>query len=77
MVSARLIRATLDVMRTARDLLTVAEIVDRMLAINGATGARTDQICGLQSAMLASLRNRKSRHGIGWGGAGRNLGFIE
>jgi hypothetical protein len=45
-------------MRATSEPLTVAEIVDRMLAAKGVTSGRIDQIRGLQSAVLASLRNR-------------------
>jgi hypothetical protein len=41
--------------------LTVAEIVDRMLAAKGVASARNDQIRGLQSAVLVSLRNREGK----------------
>jgi hypothetical protein len=56
-----LFRSALDVMRSAPEPLTVAEIVDRMLAAKGVASARTDQIRGLQSAVLASLRNREGK----------------
>lgn len=48
-------------MRNASEPLTVAEIVDRMLAAKGVASARTDQVRGLQSAVLASLRNRQGK----------------
>jgi hypothetical protein len=57
----KLFRAALDVMRTATEPLTVAEIVDRMLAAKGVASARAGQIRGMQSAVLASLQNRKGK----------------
>jgi hypothetical protein len=57
----KLFRSALDVMRGAPEPLTVAEIVDRMLASKGVASARTDQIRGMQSAVLASLRNREGK----------------
>jgi hypothetical protein len=59
-----LFRSALDIMRAASEPLTVAEIVDRMLAAKGVTSARIDQIRGLQSAVLASLRNRDGKDSI-------------
>jgi hypothetical protein len=59
-----LFRSALDIMRTASEPLTVAAIVDRMLAAKGVTNARMDQIRGLQSAVLASLRNREGKGSI-------------
>src|ERR1700676_713546 len=56
-----LFRSALDVMKRATEPLTVAEIVDRMLAAKGVTSARSDQIRGMQSAVLASLRNREGK----------------
>ncbi len=56
-----LFRSALDIMRATSEPLTVAEIVDRMLAAKGVTNARMDQIRGLQSAVLASLRNREGK----------------
>ena len=56
-----LFRSALDIMRGTSEPLTVAEIVDRMLTAKGVTSARTDQIRGLQSAVLASLRNREGK----------------
>jgi hypothetical protein len=56
-----LFRSALDVMRAATEPLTVAEIVDRMLASKGIASARSDQLRGLQSAVLASLRNREGK----------------
>jgi hypothetical protein len=56
-----LFRSALDVMRATSEPLTVAEIVDRMLTAKGVTSARIDQIRGLQSAVLASLRNREGK----------------
>jgi hypothetical protein len=56
-----LFRSALDIMRSASEPLTVAEIVDRMLAAKGVASAQTDQIRGLQSAVLASLRNRQGK----------------
>jgi hypothetical protein len=56
-----LFRTALDVMRGASDPLTVAEIVDRMIAAKGVTSARTGQVRGMQSAVLASLRNREGK----------------
>jgi hypothetical protein len=56
-----LFRSALDVMRTASEPLTVAQIVDRMLAAKGVASARSDQIRGLQSAVLSSLRNREGK----------------
>jgi hypothetical protein len=43
----------------ASEPLTVAEIVDLMVTAKGVTSATMDQIRGLQSAVLASLRNRE------------------
>jgi hypothetical protein len=57
----KLFRAAMDVLRAATAPLTVAEIVDRMLAAKGVASARTDQVRGLQSAVLASLRNREGK----------------
>jgi hypothetical protein len=59
-----LFRSALDVMKVATEPLTVAEIVDRMLVGKGVTSARTDQIRGLQSAVLASLRNREGKGSV-------------
>jgi hypothetical protein len=56
-----LFRSALDVMRGASEPLTVAQIVDRMLTAKGVATARADQIRGLQSAVLASLRNREGK----------------
>ena len=56
-----LFRSALDIMRATSEPLTVAEIVDRMLAAKGVTSARMDQIRGMQSAVLASLRNREGK----------------
>jgi hypothetical protein len=56
-----LFRSALGIMRGTTEPLTVAEIVDRMLAAKGVPSARTDQIRGLQSAVLASLQNRKGK----------------
>jgi hypothetical protein len=56
-----LFRSALDVMKRATEPLTVAEIVDRMLAAKGVPSARSDQIRGMQSAVLASLRNREGK----------------
>jgi hypothetical protein len=56
-----LFRTALDVMRGTGEPLTIAEIVDRMLAAKGIVNARIDQIRGLQSAVLASLRNREGK----------------
>jgi hypothetical protein len=56
-----LFRSALDIMRAASDPLTVAQIVDRMLAAKRVASARADQIRGLQSAVLASLQNRKGK----------------
>jgi hypothetical protein len=56
-----LFRSALDIMRTTSEPLTVAEIVDRLLVSKGVTSARTDQIRGMQSAVLASLQNRKGK----------------
>jgi hypothetical protein len=56
-----LFRSALDVMRGASGPLTVAEIVDHMLAAKGVASARTDQVRGLQSAVLSSLRNRQGK----------------
>jgi hypothetical protein len=54
-------RSAIDVMRASTEPLTVAQIVDRMLAAKGVSTARPDQIRGLQSAILASLQNRKGK----------------
>jgi hypothetical protein len=59
-----LFRSALEVMKRATEPLTVAEIVDRMLAAKGVASARTDQIRGMQSAVLASLQNRKGKGSI-------------
>jgi hypothetical protein len=59
-----LFRSALDIMRGASEPLTVAEIVDRMLVAKGVASARTDQIRGMQSAVLASLRNRMGKGSI-------------
>jgi hypothetical protein len=59
-----LFRSALDVMRAASEPLTVAEIVDRMLASKGVASARTDQIRGMQSAVLASLQNRRGKGSV-------------
>jgi hypothetical protein len=59
-----LFRSALDIMRAASEPLTVAAIVDRMLAAKGVTNARVDQIRGMQSAVLASLRNRMGKGSI-------------
>jgi hypothetical protein len=59
-----LFRSALDVMRATSEPLTVAEIVDRMLASKGVASARTDQIRGMQSAVLASLQNRKGKGSV-------------
>jgi hypothetical protein len=56
-----LFRSALDVMRATSDPLTVAQIVDRMLAAKGVASAKADQIRGMQSAVLASLQNRKGK----------------
>jgi hypothetical protein len=56
-----LFRSALDVMRSASEPLTVAEIVDRMLTAKGVASARMDQVRGMQSAVLASLQNRKEK----------------
>ena len=48
-------------MRASSGLRTVAEIVDRMLTAKGVTNARIDQLRGLQSAVLASLRHREGK----------------
>ena len=57
-------------MRVANRPLTVRQIVDQMLAAKGIANARIDQVRGLQSAVLASLRNRagKGQHPDGWRG---------
>jgi hypothetical protein len=56
-----LFRSALDIMRATSEPLTVAEIVDRMLAAKRVTDARMDQVRGLQCAVLASLRNREGK----------------
>jgi hypothetical protein len=56
-----LFRSALDVMRCASEPLTVRQIVEHILAAKGITNARTDQVRGLQCAVLASLRNRKGK----------------
>jgi hypothetical protein len=56
-----LFRSALDIMRNAPEPLTVREIVDRMLAAKGIANARIDQVRGLQSAVLASLRHREGK----------------
>jgi len=55
----KLFRSALDIMRAATEPLTVAEIVDRMLAAKGVASAKIGQVRGMQSAVLASLQNRK------------------
>jgi hypothetical protein len=57
----KLFRSALDVMRCATEPLTVRQIVERMLAAKGIANARPDQVRGLQSAVLASLRNREGK----------------
>jgi len=57
----KLFRSALDVMRASAEPLTVAQIVDRMLAAKGVASARSDQIRGMQSAVLASLQNRRGK----------------
>jgi hypothetical protein len=59
-----LFRSALDVMRRTDEPLTVREIVDRMLAAKGIASPRIDQVRGLQSAILASLQNRKGKGAI-------------
>jgi hypothetical protein len=56
-----LFRSALGIMRAATEPLTVAQIVDHMLAGKGVTTARSSQIRGMQSAVLASLQNRKGK----------------
>jgi hypothetical protein len=56
-----LFRAALDIMRNATEPMTVRQIVDRMLAAKGIASARPDQVRGLQSAVLASIRHRKGK----------------
>ena len=60
----KLFRSALDVMRASAEPLTVAQIVDRMLAAKGVASARSDQIRGMQSAVLASLRNREGKGSV-------------
>jgi hypothetical protein len=48
-------------MRKTSEPLTVRQIVDRMLAAKGIASARPDQVRGLQSAVLASIRHRKGK----------------
>jgi hypothetical protein len=48
-------------MRKTSEPLTVRQIVDRMLAAKGIASARSDQVRGLQSAVLASIRHRKGK----------------
>ncbi len=48
-------------MRKTPELLTVRQIVDRMLIAKGIANPRVDQVRGLQCAVLASLRNRKGK----------------
>jgi hypothetical protein len=57
-----LFRSALDIMRNTSEPLTVRQIVDRMLAAKRITNARPDQVRGLQSAVLASIRHRKGRN---------------
>jgi hypothetical protein len=59
-----LFRSALDVMRKTAEPLTVRQIVDRMLAAKGIASPRNDQVRGLQSAILASLQNRKGKAAI-------------
>jgi hypothetical protein len=59
-----LFRSALGVMRVASEPLTVRQIVDRMLAVKGIDNPRIDQVRGLQSAVLASLRHRKGKGSI-------------
>jgi hypothetical protein len=56
-----LFRSAPDIMRRTADPLTVREIVDRMLADKSINGPRIDQVHGLQSAVLASLQDRKGK----------------
>jgi uncharacterized membrane protein len=56
-----LFRSALDIMRRTAEPLTVRQIVDRMLAAKGIANPRIDQIRGVQSAILASLQNRKGK----------------
>ena len=56
-----LFRSALDVMKVATEPLTVAQIIDRMLAAKGVTSAKGGQVRGMQSAVLASLQNRKGK----------------
>jgi hypothetical protein len=52
-------RQAVGILRNSAEPLTIREIVDRMLAAKGVTDARIDQIRGMQSAVLATFRNRK------------------
>jgi hypothetical protein len=56
-----LFRSALDIMRNTSEPLTVRQIVDRMLTAKGIANARPDQVRGLQSAVLASIRHRKGK----------------
>src|SRR5258705_410289 len=56
-----LFRSALDIMRRTVEPLTVRQIADRMLAAKGVANPRIDQVRGMQSAILASLRNRKGK----------------
>jgi hypothetical protein len=56
-----LFRSALDVMRRTAEPLTVRQIVERMLAAKGIASPRMDQVRGMQSAVLASLQNRKGK----------------
>jgi hypothetical protein len=59
-----LFRSALDAMRVANRPLTVRQIVERVLAAKGIATPRIDQVRGLQSAVLASLRHREGRGSI-------------
>jgi hypothetical protein len=56
-----LFRSALDIMRRTAEPLTVRQIVDRLLAAKGIASPRTDQVRGMQSAILASLQHRKGK----------------
>jgi hypothetical protein len=65
-----LFRSAVGVMRVASEPLTVRQIVDGMLAAKGIASPRIDQVRGLQSAVLASLRHRKGKGSIQMVGEG-------
>jgi hypothetical protein len=71
-----LFRSALDVMRKTGQPLTVREIVDQMLAAKGIASPRTDQVRGLQAAVLASLWNRMGKGRVQMVGEGTPARWI-